>query len=58
MSLESADSHNFNVLRERFESWENSLKSALFLVFDVVIFYLAISCALTGRFLIIITCYC
>ncbi len=45
MSLESADPNDSGVLREKIESWENSLKNALFVVYDVTIFYRAIPCA-------------
>ncbi len=55
MTLECADPDDSN-------GWKNRIlgkfvKNALFVVYDVTIFYWAISCALADRFLITITFY-
>ncbi len=45
MSLENADPHESDVLREKIQSWEKLVKNALFVVYNVTIFYRAISMA-------------
>ncbi len=45
MSLESADRHNSDVLRDKNQILGKFVKNALFVVCDVTIFYQSISCA-------------
>ncbi len=45
MSLESADRHDSDVMREKNRILGKFVKNALFVVCDVAIFYQSISCA-------------
>ncbi len=45
MSLENADRHDSDVMREKNRILEKFVKNALFVVCDVAIFYQSISCA-------------
>ncbi len=57
MSLESADRHDSDVMREKNRILEKFVKNALFVVCDVAIFYQSISCAQTDIFLTTYTFY-
>ncbi len=50
MSLESADPHDSDVLREKNRILGKFVKNALFVVCDVTIVYQSISCAYTDIF--------